>query len=405
MRRQRGLVGLMGLAALVGLGYQTKPAAAAVTTEQSASILVFPKVVADGTRDTIIQITNTSNSIRQAHCFYVNGALANPLLPPGQFNQPQCIETDFDILLTRQQPTHWVVSQGRLFNSEQTCRTAICDPATTGTDAADCCDAGLDPLRVPPVVPDFVGELKCIEVDESGAPEGGNALKGEATIVDPTNDNDVAKYNAIGIKGFDNNDRNTTLCLGGGVSDACPMGPEYEACPAGWLLDHPLTGSIDPVVEQQSFCTSPPCSSISTNLTVVPCAEELETQAPPPVTLQFLVTNEFEQTLSASTSFACFASFNLGSTVTSTTHPADDRPISSIFNAATIGGNIALTRMRANSALPPFQQVGVLAVIEETHADTNGNVASAAQNGHTSFDDQPSGDVIVFPADQGQQVQ
>ena len=61
MRRQRGLVGLTGLAALVGLGLIARPALAqrktVVTTEQSASILVFPKVIADGTRDTIIQIT------------------------------------------------------------------------------------------------------------------------------------------------------------------------------------------------------------------------------------------------------------------------------------------------------------------------------------------------------------
>ena len=118
MRRQRGLVGLTGLAALVGLGLIAKPAVAqrktVVTTEQSASILVFPKVIADGTRDTIIQITNTSNNMRHAHCFYVNGAPTIPGLPPGSLNPPLCTETDFDIWLTRQQPTHWVVSTGRL---------------------------------------------------------------------------------------------------------------------------------------------------------------------------------------------------------------------------------------------------------------------------------------------------
>ena len=41
-----------------------------------------------------------------------------------------------------------------------------------------------DPGRVPPVVPDFTGELKCIEVDASGFPVPGNALKGEATLED-----------------------------------------------------------------------------------------------------------------------------------------------------------------------------------------------------------------------------
>ena len=45
MRRQRGRVGLVA-AALVGLA--VSGAQAQVTTERSASILVFPKVIADG---------------------------------------------------------------------------------------------------------------------------------------------------------------------------------------------------------------------------------------------------------------------------------------------------------------------------------------------------------------------
>lgn len=48
------------------------PVHADITTERSASILVWPKIIANGTRDTIIQITNTSNSMVKAHCFYVN---------------------------------------------------------------------------------------------------------------------------------------------------------------------------------------------------------------------------------------------------------------------------------------------------------------------------------------------
>ena len=111
MNRQNGRVGLMA-AALVGL--LASGAAADVTTEQSASILVFPKVIADGTRDTIIQITNTSNSMVHAHCFYVNAAPVLRDEPPGPGNPPQWQEIDFDIRLTKQQPTHWVVSLGRL---------------------------------------------------------------------------------------------------------------------------------------------------------------------------------------------------------------------------------------------------------------------------------------------------
>src|SRR5262249_18749940 len=115
--RKRGRVGLMA-AALVGMG--TSGATAGGTTGRSASILVFPKVIADSSRDTIIQITNTSNSMVHAHCFYVNGGLTFPDGPdgipnsgdefPSAGNPVLWTELDFDIWLTKQQPTYWVVS-------------------------------------------------------------------------------------------------------------------------------------------------------------------------------------------------------------------------------------------------------------------------------------------------------
>jgi hypothetical protein len=37
-----------------------------ISTERSGSIIVFPKVVWDGTRDTIIQIANTGNNLLHA---------------------------------------------------------------------------------------------------------------------------------------------------------------------------------------------------------------------------------------------------------------------------------------------------------------------------------------------------
>jgi hypothetical protein len=298
MRRQRGLVRLVGLATLVGLGIAAKPAVATVTTERSASILVFPKVIADGTRDTIIQITNTSNNMRHAHCFYVNGALTDPSAPQSDLNPPLWTETDFDIWLTKQQPTHWVASTGRLLNpADATCRSTTCDPSSSGGDHADCCDAGQDPGHVPPVGPDFTGELKCIETEATDMPVSGNSLKGEATIVESAT-NDVSKYNAIGLQGFDTNTGDGVLCIGGDVSDACPRGAEYAACPDTWMLDHPLVGSEDPVVAQADCGEGTCTSSVSANLTVVPCSEDFEHQSPPPVLLSFLVTNEFEQTFS-----------------------------------------------------------------------------------------------------------
>jgi hypothetical protein len=376
-----------------------KPAMSGVTTEQSASILVFPKVIADGTRDTVIQITNTTNVMRHAHCFYVNGAPVDSTLPPGPLNQPQCMETDFDLWLTKQQPTHWVVSRGRqIYPPDQDCRKVPCDPDTSGgpravTDvtpvlipAADCCDAGFDPGRVPPVAPDFTGELKCIEVDPGGAPVGGNSLKGEATLEDVAS-GDVSKYNAIGIKGHDTIDNNNILCLESHDSPGDPNCPvkEYDACPLSWYLDHAAVGASDSVAEDKGVD-----SSIRTSLTVVPCTENFESQLPTPVTVQFLVTNEFEQTLSASTTVTCWASWDLGASING---------ISDIFNASTLGGSLAQTRMRSATLTPR----GVLAVLEETHAadlGANGLTARSAQNGHTSFQDQPGLDMITIPADQ-----
>src|SRR6185436_4017648 len=97
-------------------------AKADTTTERSSSILIFPKVVYDSSRDTIIQISNTSNSMVHAHCFYVD---ATPLcIGSGDclagtcsgLCKPQWQEVDFDIWLTKQQPTHWVAGLGRFTN-------------------------------------------------------------------------------------------------------------------------------------------------------------------------------------------------------------------------------------------------------------------------------------------------
>src|SRR5512144_1938416 len=106
-KRSAFLSGLCGIA--VVLGMMTASAQAIVTTERGASILAFPKVLASDGSDTIIQITNISNSMVHARCFYVNAAL-------DFFGRPQWQVTDFQIWLTKQQPTHWVVSSGRFVN-------------------------------------------------------------------------------------------------------------------------------------------------------------------------------------------------------------------------------------------------------------------------------------------------
>src|SRR4030095_6083152 len=101
------------------------------STDRAGTLMLFPKVIADGTRDTMIQITNTMNTERQAHCIYVNGAgfcssslaLCSPpparesgCPVPGETCDVAWQETNFDISLTRQQPTIWRVSTGRVIN-------------------------------------------------------------------------------------------------------------------------------------------------------------------------------------------------------------------------------------------------------------------------------------------------
>jgi len=434
MRRYR--VGILA-AALVGM--MAGASSAQVTTERSASIMVFPKVIADGTRDTIIQMTNTSNSMVHAHCFYVNAAPVRRDLPPDPvLNPPLWQELDFDIWLTKQQPTHWVVSRGRAVNPQD----PVCDRLVPNFN---CPDAGLDPGRVPPLPDDFVGELKCIEVDASGAPISGNHFKGEATIITRdvcgpqrwcsgdnsrcmmdndcaagpgpqtcvaaglqcelggnacttnaqcnANINDEAKYNGIGIIGNENNDGDPVLCLGGEPSDQCLNGAEYDACPETWIVNHQAYGAPDLAVGGGSF--------VATSLTVVPCEQNYETQDPESVTLQLLTYNEFEQQFSSSTSLTCWADLKL-------------TDINNLFRRTTLASDFAQTRIRPSSGT----QSGILLVGTETHyvgnalavAEPQGPVAmvaalarppyaTASFNAHVEGERIPQ-DLITIPAEQ-----
>jgi len=384
MGRERGMQGAW-LWALLAVAVAISPAFAEVTTERPGSILFFPKVIASGTRDTIIQISNVSNSMVHAHCFYVNAALEFPGEPPGLNNQPRWQEVDFDIWLTKQQPTHWVVSQGR--------RVYPLDPQCF-PGVGECNDAGLDPGRVPPMPPDFVGELKCIEVDSSGAPISGNHLKGEATLVvttkdtapggplaqDPDDVGDASKYSALAVVGLDSNDANNILCLGGGVSGDCPNGAEYNACPQTTVLDTFASGPATPLQLSASNPQLPLDSFVSTELTIVPCEEDFENQSPATVVVQFKVTNEFEEPFSTSISVTCWGNLELN----------DINRI--IFNPATAGSRLLQTRLQPATDADP----GIVVIAEEFHHVPGLGTARAAYNAHT-IGERSTADVITIP--------
>ncbi len=319
------------------------PAGAESTTERSASILFFPKIVYNASRDTVIQISNTSNSMAYAHCFYVD---ATPLcLGAGDclagtcsgVCQPQWQEVDFSIMLTKQQPTHWTAGIGR-----------VTDPTDPSCDRSanryECDLAGIDPGRVPPLSSfPFQGELRCIEVDQSGAPISGNHLKGEASILNPFS-GEASKYNAVGLLGepFSNNG-DTVLCLGGGVSDECPSGAEYQGCGQRALLDHFAEGADSLLFG--------PTSTVDTEVTLVPCRADYERQDPTRIVIQFLAFNEFENRFSTSTAIDCWRSFLLG----------EVDPVT--FTVRNLGTRLALTTMRPSTAA----NSGFVGVVEEYH--------------------------------------
>lgn len=382
------LSGLCGFA--VALGVVAAGARADVTTESGASILVFPFVEATSDFDTVIQITNTGNSMLHAHCFYVDASLHStlsgaPCEVPSATCLPSWQETDFLIWLTKQQPTHWLASKGRDI-----------DPS----DGFQSDGSGFDPGHVPPLN-NFVGELKCIEVSESDEPITGNHLKGEATleviqtfspgplINQPGGQKgDVTKYNAIGILGNPDVQPTNPLLLDDQV---------YNACPSKLILNHFATGAKDPVAAQLTGDTKPVTdSSVTTFLTLVPCSEDFENQRPKSVTIQFVIYNELEQRFSASTTVTCFLNVEL------TEIDSPGAPTRSAFSVNLLGTDVAHTEITpvVNLDGTTGGLIGVATRVVSV-SDTTGTVqAGASYNIHTEGSLVPEGsppDQIVLP--------
>lgn len=390
--RRTMLFGVVGT--LVALG-GVRMVRADVASDKPGAILIFPKIVVDTSgvlgppTDTEIQITNTSNSVIAARCFIIddtqhcsnspstactaqlaaNGApLGEGGCGPGICGgpcSPRVHENDFRITLTKRQPISWKVSE---------CLSSL--PCGSGISApSGVCTGSNGSSSIPGVqeVP-FFGEIKCVEVGADDFlptagldPTNNNAgdLKGEATIISTSGILvDARKYNGIGIQSTGANNRDGNLALGGAT-------PEYNGCPKVIVLDSFFDNAT--VVTHGGTSSQ----TVISDLTVVPCSEDLLNQTPTSATLQFLVFNEFEQKFSTSTSFSCFKEVQLSD--------IDSRPglfgnASSIFNASMQGTLTGQTRIRPVASATSDNRI--LAVSEAFWTCTSGpgGTCSAASN-------------------------
>jgi len=273
-------------------------AGADVVSDRPGSVVIWPKVIADGTRDTIIKLTNTSNLQVQAHCEYIVGTGVCSLTPQycsripavAGGGSPDCapvgnipntcniswLTNDFDVILTRQQPTFWRVSTGRVEDLTLPANARCMTFNDSGTLRQKC--PGLFPVgMVPPapgaalngvITPDqptFRGELRCIQVNEDGSPNTANALKGEA-VIETLGTNQISEYNAINVIGIETQANGSPLELNS---------VNYNACPEAVDFTHYNINAEDVSAARLGApCTSTTDCVVRTEITLTPCRSE-----------------------------------------------------------------------------------------------------------------------------------
>ena len=333
---------LLGAAALVGLVFAPM-AQAATYSDTGAAVLVWPKIVVDSSRDTVIQLTNQSAQARTAHCFYVNANTRCTNTGEVCTSSTQCmdgsgffgaclpgwIEINFDVFLTPNQPVAWSAADGFPSSSNK----LPCPGGFLDTCPFADTNAG---TRVPPVGESpFIGELKCVESDpitrlppQCQGTQCRNDLEGAATITKvELGLIDTEKYNAVGLRTTSVNNGDNELVIGG--SGTGTAAAEYQPCAEVLVFNHLFDGAVDPISQ---FLVS------RSELSLVPCTQDFLRQAIPHVTAQFLVYNEFEQRFSTSRSVDCLLSGPISRLDTS-------QPNRSIFSASVAGTVAGQTRI------------------------------------------------------------
>ncbi len=349
-------------------------ARAGTTSDHPAAIVVYPEVRVDraADTDTRIQLTNTSDELVDARCFYESIERECVDGEPGQSCEPgqitctgQCTEErtqiPFRVRLTGQQPLAWSASAGLT--------DFPLDGERTGPDGQSNAPSLVPPLGAGPIH----AVLRCAVVaGATSAPVPNNVLVGLATIErrssQPVAEADAAQYRATGIAGFpDAANGDTTLLLGG------PEPAEYEACPGAYLLEHFFTGA--------PLRTGEMTAEVATDLVLATCGS---TQSElPGVVVQFLVYNEFGQRFS--TARPVDGHLNIPLAMIDTADPK--RSIFSVNVSGTLAGR---TQIRGIGG-------GVHAVAFETHRDRAADLVHTAAIEVHSVNEFTDGDRLVLP--------
>jgi hypothetical protein len=177
---------------------------------------------------------------------------------------------------------------------------------------------------------------------------------------------DVQSYNAIGIRNDGDNDGDGNI----------EIGTEYEPCPSTLVLNHLFDGAADPIDDDYRAASE---------LTLVPCSEDLYAQTRETITAQFLVYNEFEQRFSTSRGVDCFLDSPLSLIDTS-------QPDRSIFNAGVAGTVAGQSRIQGvNGGLLGLGVLNMVGIIDDDD-DTAGAAYNLNQDG-----DREGTDLIRIP--------
>ncbi len=163
-----------------------------------------------------------------------------------------CSEIGFFLGLTPYQPVSFLASRG-LFN-------------LTGSSA-----------------PGFfgVGELKCAVVANEPTADSHNAIQGRAIVYQ--SDGQTVSYTAVGFQRLSDGPYTGIVRLNNSEYAACPNRLHFQV-----LTD----------------------DSLPSELILTPCDQDLILQIPTELAIQFLITNEFEQTFSASVGMECTGRFS-----------------------------------------------------------------------------------------------